>query len=62
MRAYSTIVVIAMLGLGLCACAVVDAGSAVVGAGAHVVGAAASVTGDVLAAPFGSSDSGDKKK
>ena len=51
-----------MLGLGLCACAIVDAGSAVVGAGAHVVGTAASVTGDVLAAPFGSSDSGDKKK
>jgi hypothetical protein len=62
MRTYPTIAVIVMLGLGLCACAVVDAGSAVVGAGAHVVGAAASVTGDVLAAPFGSSGSSDKKK
>ena len=62
MRAYSTIAVFVMLGLGLCACAVVDAGSAVVGAGAHVVGAAASVTGDVLVAPFGNGDSGDKKK
>ncbi len=62
MRAYRTIAVIAMLGLGLCACAVVDAGSAVVGAGAHVVGTAASVTGDILTAPFGGSDSSDKKK
>jgi hypothetical protein len=62
MRTYPTIAVIAMLGLGLCACAVVDAGSAVVGAGAHVVGTAASVTGDILTAPFGSDDSSDKKK
>ena len=62
MRAYPTIAVIAMLGLGLCACAVVDAGSAVVGAGAHVVGTAASITGDIVTAPFGSNDSRDKKK
>jgi hypothetical protein len=53
---------VAVLGLSLSACAVVDAGSAVVGAGAHVVGTAASVTADVVTAPFGGSDSGDKKK
>jgi hypothetical protein len=50
------------LGLGLSACAVIDAGSTVVGAGARVVGTAASVTADVVTAPFGSGDSGDKKK
>lgn len=62
MRFCFTIAAIATLGLGLSACAVVDAGSAVVGAGAHVVGTAASVTADVVTAPFESSDSGDKKK
>jgi hypothetical protein len=62
MRAYQTVAVIAMVGLGLSACAVVDVGSAVVGAGAHVVGTAASVTGDIVTAPFGSGDSGDRKK
>jgi hypothetical protein len=51
-----------MVGLGLSACAVVDAGSAVVGAGAHVVGTAASVAGDIVTAPFGGGDSSDKKK
>jgi hypothetical protein len=43
---------LAVTGLALSACAVVDAGSAVVGAGAHVAGAAATVTADVVTAPF----------
>ena len=62
MRVYLTIAVIAASGLGLCACAVVSAGSAVVGAGAHVVGTAASVSADVVTAPFGGGDSGARKK
>jgi len=61
MRACFTFAAIAMLGL-LSACAVVDAGVTVVGAGATVAGTAASVTADVVTAPFGSRDSGDKKK
>jgi len=52
----------AVLGLGLSACAVVDAGATVVGAGAQVAGTAVSVTADVVTAPFGSDDSNDKKK
>ncbi|MEP6830117.1 MAG: hypothetical protein ABI963_07240 [Rhizomicrobium sp.] len=62
MRTYFVIAAVVTLGLGLCACAVVSAGTAVVGAGAHVVGTAASVTADIVTAPFESSDSGDKKK
>ena len=62
MRACFIAAAFAVLGLGLCACAVVDAGDTVVGAGAKVVGTAASVTADVVTAPFGSSDSNDKKK
>ena len=57
MRALLVISAIAALGLGVSACAVVDAGSAVVGAGADVAGTAASVTGDVVSAPFGSGES-----
>ncbi|MES2255818.1 MAG: hypothetical protein V4559_12360 [Pseudomonadota bacterium] len=52
---------IAVLGVGLSACAVVDAGVTVVGAGAHVVGTAASVTADVVTAPFESGQSNDNK-
>ena len=52
---------VAVLGLMLSACAVVDAGSAVVGAGAHVVGTAATVTADVVTAPFGGSSDNHKK-
>ncbi len=62
MRACRTFAAVAVLGFSLCACAVVDAGVTVAGAGAHVVGTAASVTADVLTAPFGSRESGDKKK
>ncbi len=62
MRTCLIIAAAAALSLGLCGCAVVDAGSAVVGAGAHVVGTAASVTADIVTAPFGSGDSDDKKK
>lgn len=51
---------LAIIGLLLSACAVVDAGTTVVGAGAHVVGTAATVTADVVTAPFGS-DSEHKK-
>ena len=60
MRACLTLAAVAVLGLSLSACAVVDAGATVVGAGARVVGTAASVTADVVTAPFGGSD--DKKK
>jgi hypothetical protein len=62
MRIHLTFAAIAALGLGLSACAVVDAGGAVIGAGAHVVGTAASVAGDIVSAPFGGSDSDDRKK
>lgn len=51
---------LAVTGLALSACAVVDAGTTVVGAGAHVVGTAATVTADVVTAPFGS-DTDHKK-
>jgi hypothetical protein len=62
MRFCLSFAAIAVLSLGLSACAVVSAGSAVVGAGARVVGTAASVTADVVTAPFGGADSSDKKK
>jgi len=62
MRFHFVFAAVAVLGLGLSACAVVDAGATVVGAGARVAGTAASVTADVVTAPFGSGDSGDKKK
>jgi hypothetical protein len=62
MRACWTFAAIAVLGLSLCACAVVDAGVTVAGAGAHIVGTAASVTADVVTAPFGNGDTNDKKK
>jgi hypothetical protein len=62
MRALFVISAIAALGLGLSACAVVDAGSAVIGAGADAVGTAASVTGDVVSAPFGGGESRQDKK
>jgi tetrahydrodipicolinate N-succinyltransferase len=61
MRACLIAAAVAVLGLSLCACAVVDAGVTVVGAGARVVGTAASVTADVVTAPFGGSASDDKK-
>lgn len=60
MRACLIVAAIAGLGLGLSACAVVNAGAAVVGAGASVAGTAVSTTADVVTAPFGGS--GDKKK
>lgn len=54
---------IAMLTTALSGCAVMHAGSAVVGAGVSVVGTAADIAGDVISAPFGSSDSdSDHKK
>jgi hypothetical protein len=57
--------VVAMLAVGLSGCAVVSAGSTVVGAGASVaatlVGTTADIAGDVISAPFGSTDS-DRKK
>jgi hypothetical protein len=62
MRACFIAAAFAVLGLGLSACAVVDAGATVVGAGAKVAGTAVSVTADVVTAPFGSGDSSDKKK
>ena len=62
MRTCLIVAVIAGLGLGLGACAVVDAGATVAGAGARVAGTAASVTADVVTAPFGGSDSDGKKK
>ena len=60
MRACFNLAAIAVLGLGLCACAVVDAGTAVVGAGASVASTAVSTTADVVTAPLRSSS--DKKK
>ena len=62
MRACFTFAAIAVLSLGLGACAVVDAGATVVGAGASVAGTVVSTTVDVVTAPPGSGDSGDKKK
>ena len=56
------LIIVAVAGLGLSACAVVNAGTAVVGAGASVAGTVVSTTADVVTAPLGSSESGDKKK
>ena len=57
---------VAMLAVGLSGCAVVSAGTAVVGAGVSVattvVSTTADIAGDVITAPFPSSDSDDKKK
>lgn len=60
MAATFRLVLLAVTGLALSGCAVVDAGSAVVGAGAQVAGTAASVTADVVTAPFGGDS--DRKK
>lgn len=60
MRSYLALAAIVVL--GLCGCAVVDAGTAVVGAGVDVAGTAASVAGDIVTAPLGSDDSNDHKK
>jgi hypothetical protein len=66
MRTAFVFSVIAMLAIGLSGCAVVSAGTAVVGAGVSVattvVSTTADVAGDVVTAPFPSSDSSDKKK
>lgn len=60
MRACFSLAAIAVLGLSLCACAVVDVGATVVSTGAHVAGTAVSTTADVVTAPLGGSS--DKKK
>ena len=61
MRACLIAATVAVLGLGLSACAVVNAGAAVVGAGASVAGTAVSTTADVVTAPFGGGQSNDKE-
>lgn len=66
MRIVFALGAIAASAIGLSGCAVVSAGTAVVGAGVSVattvVSTTADVAGDVIAAPFPSSDTDDKKK
>ena len=62
MRVCFTFAAIAVLSLGLGACAVVDAGAAVVSTGASVAGTAVRTTADMVTAPLRGSDSGGKKQ